>query len=133
MITHRVPIDDFPALYAAFDKRQDNVEKVFVETKFSSPPGEGCPALSRVADWDQTPQSGSKSDVVQGSLDGYRCPPMSANLMSLLQLLARKVLEGPKSESNAYCKDIDLYKIALYQCNDSSFEGVKFNVSPKSI
>ncbi|KAI0268339.1 GroES-like protein [Gloeopeniophorella convolvens] len=51
MISHRVPIDDFPALYQSFDKRKAGVEKVFVETKFSSPPSEGCPTLSRVADW----------------------------------------------------------------------------------
>ncbi|KAG8932025.1 hypothetical protein FRC02_001778 [Tulasnella sp. 418] len=53
MITHRVPIDDFPELYEAFDKRIAGVEKVFVETKFSNPPSEGAPKLSRVKDWQQ--------------------------------------------------------------------------------
>jgi len=52
MVTHRVPLDDVPALYAAFDKREAGVEKVFVETKFTTEkPGPGCPSLSRVDDW----------------------------------------------------------------------------------
>jgi hypothetical protein len=51
MITHRVPLEDMSKLYAAFDKRQAGVEKVFVETLFSSPPSKGCPQLTRVADW----------------------------------------------------------------------------------
>ncbi|KAJ7085620.1 GroES-like protein [Mycena crocata] len=51
VVTHRVSLDEFPALYASFDKRQGGVEKVFVETKFSKPPSAGAPHLSRVADW----------------------------------------------------------------------------------
>ncbi|KAL4242081.1 zinc-containing alcohol dehydrogenase family protein [Abortiporus biennis] len=51
MITHRVPLEDFPQLYAAFDKRESSVVKVFVETKFSNPPAPGCPTLTRVDDW----------------------------------------------------------------------------------
>lgn len=51
MITHRVPLEDIAELYPAFDKRVNGVEKVFVETKFSSPPMEGCPSVSRVAEW----------------------------------------------------------------------------------
>ncbi|KAI0756623.1 GroES-like protein [Daedaleopsis nitida] len=51
MISHRVAIEDFPKLYAAFDKRVGGVEKVFVQTKFSNPPSPGCPTLSRVDDW----------------------------------------------------------------------------------
>lgn len=53
MITHRVPIEDMAKLYAAFDKRQDGVSKVFVETKFSNPPTTGCPRMTRVDEWDQ--------------------------------------------------------------------------------
>ncbi|ELU38908.1 hypothetical protein AG1IA_07066 [Rhizoctonia solani AG-1 IA] len=69
MITHRVPIDDMyvslqaislmitdttyrAKLYAAFDKRIAGVEKVFVETRFSNPPSQGCPTVSRVDDWE---------------------------------------------------------------------------------
>ena len=51
MISHRVPLEDFPKLYEAFDKREGGVEKVFVETKFSSPPSSGCPTTSRVSEW----------------------------------------------------------------------------------
>ena len=51
ILTHRVPLDDMQALYEAFDKRQAGVEKVFVETAFSSPPAPGCPKTSRVNDW----------------------------------------------------------------------------------
>lgn len=51
MITHRVPLEDFPELYEAFDKRVDGVEKVFVETQFSSKPMPGTPQVSRVRDW----------------------------------------------------------------------------------
>lgn len=51
MITHRVPVEDFPKLYEAFDKREGGVEKVFVETKFSNPPSPGCPTTTRVSEW----------------------------------------------------------------------------------
>lgn len=51
VVTHRVSITEFPALYMSFDKRVEGVEKVFVETKFSAPPSAGTPPLSRVADW----------------------------------------------------------------------------------
>lgn len=51
MITHRVPLEDMAKLYAAFDKKAGGVVKVFVETKFSSPPSEGCPTTTRVDDW----------------------------------------------------------------------------------
>ena len=43
-------MEDFEALYAAFDKREGNLLKCFVETKFSNPPKAGYPTLSRVAD-----------------------------------------------------------------------------------
>lgn len=51
MISHRVPLEDFPKLYDAFDKRKAGVMKVFVETKFSDPPAPGCPTTTRVDDW----------------------------------------------------------------------------------
>lgn len=51
MITHRVDIEEFPKLYAAFDKRVGGVEKVFVQTKFSNAPSPGCPTLSKVDEW----------------------------------------------------------------------------------
>jgi len=52
VVSHRVSLDEFPELYAAFDKRVGGVEKVFVETKFSAVPAAGTPKLSRVADWE---------------------------------------------------------------------------------
>jgi len=51
LVTHRVPIDDFPELYAAFNARPPGVEKVFVTTQFSNPPSSGYPQLTRVSDW----------------------------------------------------------------------------------
>jgi len=51
IVTHRVPLDDFAPLYDAFQKRLPGVEKVFVETKFSSAPSKGFPETSRVKDW----------------------------------------------------------------------------------
>ena len=51
MISHRVPLEEFPQLYKAYDKRQAGVLKVFVETKWSNPPSPGCPKLSHVEDW----------------------------------------------------------------------------------
>ncbi|CDZ96911.1 -like protein [Phaffia rhodozyma] len=50
MITHRVPLEDFKTLYDKFDKRVGNIEKVFVETKFSNPPSANCPKTTRAAD-----------------------------------------------------------------------------------
>lgn len=54
MISHRVDLEDFPALYEKFDKRYAGVEKVFVQTKISEPPAPGFPQLSKVADWAET-------------------------------------------------------------------------------
>ena len=53
MITHRTPLEDMPKLYAAFDKRLDGVEKVFVETRFSDKPdaAAGCPSVKSVDEW----------------------------------------------------------------------------------
>ncbi|KAI5452146.1 hypothetical protein NCC49_001084 [Naganishia albida] len=51
MISHRVKLDEFEELYAKFDRRAAGVNKVFVETKFSNPPSEGCPKTSSVKDW----------------------------------------------------------------------------------
>lgn len=51
ILTHRVPLDDMARLYKVFDQRKAGVEKVFVETKFSSAPSKGCPQTTRVAEW----------------------------------------------------------------------------------
>jgi len=51
IVTHRVPLEDMVQLYHAFDKRLAGVEKVFVETQFSSPPSQGFPKTTRVDEW----------------------------------------------------------------------------------
>ena len=47
MVSHRVSIDDLEQVYFAFEKKEDGMQKVFVETKFSSPPANGTPQLKR--------------------------------------------------------------------------------------
>jgi len=47
MVTHRVRMEDLANVYYAFDKKEDGMQKVFVETKFSAPACEGSPELKR--------------------------------------------------------------------------------------
>lgn len=47
MVTHRVDIEDLAAVYDKFEKKEDGMQKVFVQTKFSAPPASGSPALKR--------------------------------------------------------------------------------------
>jgi len=47
MVTHRVRLEDLENVYYAFDKKEDNMQKCFVETKWSFPPCEGSPELKR--------------------------------------------------------------------------------------
>jgi len=47
MVSHRVSMDDLAKVYYKFEKKEDGMQKVFVETKFSAPPCEGSPALTR--------------------------------------------------------------------------------------
>jgi len=47
MLSHRVLVDDLEKVYDMFDKKEDRMQKVFVQTKFSSPPAPGTPELSR--------------------------------------------------------------------------------------
>lgn len=48
MISHRIDLSEMAELYKRFDNRkpEDGLMKVFVQTKFSSPPGKGSPQLS---------------------------------------------------------------------------------------
>ncbi|KNG88718.1 alcohol dehydrogenase [Aspergillus nomiae NRRL 13137] len=48
MVTHRVPLENMPELYAAFERRDKGMQKVYVQTKFSSPPTEGSPQLTEL-------------------------------------------------------------------------------------
>jgi hypothetical protein len=47
MVSHRVSIDELDTIYYKFDKKEDGMQKVFVETKFSAPPCTGSPSLTR--------------------------------------------------------------------------------------
>ncbi|TKA80175.1 hypothetical protein B0A55_03599 [Friedmanniomyces simplex] len=46
MVTHRVRVEDLDKVYAKFDKREDGMQKVYVQTRFSAPPCEGSPGLT---------------------------------------------------------------------------------------
>ena len=46
MLTHRIPVEEMDILYKKFDQRADNIQKVFVSTKFSDPPAPGAPQLT---------------------------------------------------------------------------------------
>ncbi|KAH7313868.1 chaperonin 10-like protein [Stachybotrys elegans] len=47
MVSHRVRVEDLDKVYYKFDKREDSMQKVFVETRFSFPPCKGSPPLTR--------------------------------------------------------------------------------------
>lgn len=47
MLTHRVLIDDLEEVYHAFEKKEDQMQKVFVATEASAPPAPGTPELKR--------------------------------------------------------------------------------------
>ena len=47
MLSHRVDIEDLEAVYSAFEKKEDGMQKVFVQTKFSDKPAPGTPELKR--------------------------------------------------------------------------------------
>lgn len=46
MVSHRVRVDDLEKVYEKFEKKEDGMQKVFVETKFSQPPCQGSPSLT---------------------------------------------------------------------------------------
>lgn len=46
MVTHRVRLEDMENVYEAFDKRDQGMQKIFVQTKHSAPPSEGAPKLT---------------------------------------------------------------------------------------
>ncbi|GAM86344.1 hypothetical protein ANO11243_043580 [Dothideomycetidae sp. 11243] len=47
MVTHRVRMEDLDKVYYKFKNREDGIQKVYVETKFSQPACAGSPALTR--------------------------------------------------------------------------------------
>ncbi|KAI9822192.1 MAG: hypothetical protein M1826_000501 [Phylliscum demangeonii] len=50
ILSHRFDLAEFPALYAAFDKKELGIMKTFVQTRFSNPPSKGMPLLSSFKD-----------------------------------------------------------------------------------
>jgi hypothetical protein len=47
-LTYSIPLEDVPKCYTQMDKHQNGIVKTFVETKFSSPPSAGAPAVTRL-------------------------------------------------------------------------------------
>jgi threonine dehydrogenase-like Zn-dependent dehydrogenase len=47
MVTHRVDIEDMVEVYQKFEKKEDGMQKVYVQTKFSAPAASGSPELKR--------------------------------------------------------------------------------------
>lgn len=47
MVSHRCRMEDMDKVYYKFDAKEDSMQKVFVETKFSFPRAEGTPELTR--------------------------------------------------------------------------------------
>ncbi|MCJ1485334.1 hypothetical protein MMC06_005508 [Schaereria dolodes] len=46
MLSHRVLMEEMDLVYDIFDKRGENMQKVFVQTKFSDPPAPGTPEVT---------------------------------------------------------------------------------------
>lgn len=46
MVSHRVRLEDMETVYKKFENREDGMQKVYVETKFSAPACAGCPPLT---------------------------------------------------------------------------------------
>lgn len=47
MVSHRVLMEDMAKVYYKFEKKEDGMQKVFVETKFSAPAAPGSPSLTK--------------------------------------------------------------------------------------
>ncbi|GLI74926.1 hypothetical protein PoHVEF18_003175 [Penicillium ochrochloron] len=48
MVSHRMRLEDMEQVYAAFDRRDRGMQKVFVQTKHSAPPSTGAPTLTEL-------------------------------------------------------------------------------------
>ncbi|KAE8442581.1 hypothetical protein EG329_003068 [Mollisiaceae sp. DMI_Dod_QoI] len=46
MVSHRVDVSELDEVYYKFEKKEDGMQKVFVQTKFSAPPTPGSPSLT---------------------------------------------------------------------------------------
>jgi threonine dehydrogenase-like Zn-dependent dehydrogenase len=47
MVSHRVALEELEEVYKRYDAREEGMQKVFVATKFSFPPAEGAPQLTK--------------------------------------------------------------------------------------
>lgn len=47
MVSHRVLLDELEEVYKRYDAREEGMQKVYVATKFSHPPAEGTPQLTK--------------------------------------------------------------------------------------
>lgn len=46
MVSHRVKLEELDKVYYKFEAKEDGMQKVFVETKFSQPAAKGSPSLT---------------------------------------------------------------------------------------
>lgn len=46
MVSHRVKLEDLETVYGKFERREDGMQKVFVQTRFSGPAAAGSPPLT---------------------------------------------------------------------------------------
>lgn len=46
MVSHRVRVEDLDKVYYKFENKEDGMQKVFVQTRFSAPPAKGTPELT---------------------------------------------------------------------------------------
>ncbi|KAH0840598.1 hypothetical protein AYO21_03927 [Fonsecaea monophora] len=47
MVSHRVLLEELEEVYKRYDAREKGLQKVYVQTKFSAPPSEGSPQLTK--------------------------------------------------------------------------------------
>lgn len=48
MVTHRIKLEDMDLAYQMFDARQEGVQKIYVQTKFSHSPSKESPVLTKL-------------------------------------------------------------------------------------
>lgn len=46
MVTHRFKLEDMEKVYDMFNRREEGMQKVFIETQYSHPPAPGTPAVT---------------------------------------------------------------------------------------
>lgn len=46
MVSHRCRLEDMVTIYKKFDNKDDGMQKIFVQTRFSAAPAAGSPALT---------------------------------------------------------------------------------------